>query len=251
MLSDLFDSCSAKVASAYETLGHSFGYRFLTGPRATLAKSTQVALITLNPGGGAESARQSGASLEEGSSYVVESWVGQAPGQSKLQLQVQALFRELMRYGGIAGDVGDYLARDVLTAHFVPFRSPSLEALHNKDESLTFAKKLWTGVLGEWRPTVIVTIDQLAYQSISEIITSFGGKLSEIEQFQTGWGRYRAEAARYRGFAADATTTVARLPHLSRFTLFTEPGYSSGRRDALKPFFDCITADLGGRHASQ
>jgi len=251
MLSDLFNACSAQVASGYQTLGHSYGYRFLTGPRATLAKSTQVALITLNPGGGAESAWQSGASFEDGSCYVVETWLGQSPGQAKLQFQVQALFHEVMRHGGISGNVSDYLSHAVLTAHLVPFRSPSLETLHNKDESLKFAKELWTGILREWRPRLIITIDQLAYRMISSIITLLGGKVSEFEQFQTGWGSYRAEASRYQGFTVDAATTVARLPHLSRFTLFTEPGYSSSRRAALNPFFDWIAADLGGRHASQ
>jgi len=37
------------------------------------------------------------------------------------------------------------------------------------------------------------------------------------------------------------TTTIARLPHLSRFSLFTEPGYSTTRRAALQPFLQWIT----------
>lgn len=220
------------------------GYRFLTGPRATLDQSTQVAFITLNPGGGAESAWQSGASFEDGSCYVVESWLEQLPGQAKLQLQVQALFRELMRYRGIAGDVGGYLACDVLTAHLVPFRSPSLEALHNKDDSLQFAKELWTQVLCNWRPKLIITIDQMAYRMICGIIAALGGKLAGHEHFETGWGAYTADATRFNDFAVRGATTVARLPHLSRFALFSEPGYTSIRRDALKPFFACISAAL-------
>jgi hypothetical protein len=249
MLSNLFNACSAQVASGYQTLGHSLGYRFMTGPRATLAKSTQIALITLNPGGGSESARQSGASLEEGSSYVVESWVGQAPGQAKLQQQVQALFREIMDHAGVSGDVGEYLARDVLTAHLIPFRSPSLATLTNKENSIRFATKLWTRILSEWRPRLIVTIDQLAYAETNQIIYAMGGNLVELERFDTGWGNYQAEAVRYVAYAAGGNTTIARLPHLSRFTLFTEPGYSTSRKDRLRPFFAWITAGLSKANA--
>lgn len=249
MLSDLFDACSARVASAYQTLGHSFGYRFLTGPKATLAQSTQFALITLNPGGGAESAWQSGASFEDGSCYVAESWFGQPAGQSKLQLQVQALFCEIMDHARLSGDVGEYLARNVLTAHLIPFRSPSLAALTSKDDSIRFAHELWTRVLREWRPRLIVTIDKLAYGEIGRIISTLGGKLVVVERFDTGWGRYQAEAVRYQDYATRGITTIARLPHLSRFTLFTEPGYSSARKDRLRPFFKWITADLSERLA--
>jgi hypothetical protein len=244
MLEELFDTCCAEVESGYESLGHTLGYRFLTGPRATLAHATQIALITLNPGGGADSANQSGGSFEEGSSYVSESWLGQPAGRARLQLQIQALFREIKAHAGFDGLVEDFLAAQVLTAHFIPFRSPSFKELKDPENSLEFGKSLWSRILLEWRPRLVVTIDREAFFAIGQVITKLGGRIAEYERFPTGWGIYSCDASRYDGFRKDEVTVLARLPHLSRFTLFSEPGYSGVRKAAMQPFFSWITAHL-------
>lgn len=244
MLNDLFTNCSAEIESAYKRLGHATGYRFLTGPRATLACTTEVGLITLNPGGGAESAWQSGMSFEPGSCYVAESWLGLPAGRAPLQRQVQALFREIMDHSGRPESVDEYLAQHVLTAHLVPFRSRSFADLASKHESLKFAHQLWSRILREWRPRVIVTIDQQAFATVAGIVTELGGRLSDLEHFDTGWGNYRCEARRYLNYRDTGSTTLARLPHLSRFTLFSEPGYTARRRGVLQPFFAWTTAQM-------
>ncbi|MFT5688004.1 MAG: hypothetical protein ACI8PQ_000836 [Planctomycetota bacterium] len=50
-LSSPFDDACAKIRVAYDELGHDLGWRFLTSPSATLDPKTEIALITLNPGG--------------------------------------------------------------------------------------------------------------------------------------------------------------------------------------------------------
>lgn len=239
-LDALFDECAKLSADAYQSLGHTLGWRWLTGPRATLSPACQIGLVTLNPGGGEESAHQSGASYEDGSSYVTESWLGQPAGQAPLQRQVQALFRELMAHRGEGGDVSSYLATRALTGHFVPFRSPSLASLANKQASLEFARGLWGRVLGQWRPRLIITMDREAYSGLAGVVMQVGGRRIDARAFATGWGSYTCEAMRFDGYRDGETMTLARLPHLSRFSLFSEPGYSTTRRAALRSFFEWV-----------
>ena len=57
-------------------------------------------------------------SQERGNAYYTESWDGQAPGQDKLQVQVQALVKAV-------GEDKD----SVLAGCFIPFRSPTFADL--------------------------------------------------------------------------------------------------------------------------
>jgi hypothetical protein len=75
---------------------------------------------------------------------------------------------------------------------------------------------------------------------LSEIVTGLGGESSALEKFDTGWGNYQAEGRRFRNFLVTGAITIARLPHLSRFTLFSEPGYSLSRKEKLDRFFAWI-----------
>lgn len=240
-LSELFDSCATPIESKGRELGHRDGWRFLTGPRRTLCPSTELAFISLNPGGGAESAHQSGASYEEGSSYVTESWLNDLPGEAPLQRQGQALFREIMNHSLAEGGVADFLSHRVLTGHFIPFRSRSFAVLPNPAKSVAFGRRLWMQVLKEWRPRLILTIDHETYSNLGSIISELFGREVDHRHFVTGWGSNRCEGTRFADFRADGVITLARLPHLSRFKLFSEPGYSSQREAALKPFFEWVT----------
>ena len=189
-LDQLFDGCVRDIERAYCELGHTLGWRFLTGPRATLNPSTKVAFITLNPGGGADDAHQTGASHERGSSYVTESWGNQDAGAATLQCQVQTLFSELMRYLDHPGSVSEFLTTRVLTAHFIPFRSPSFKALHEPKRSVSFARNLWVSVLTNWCPSLILTIDRESSSSLGQILTTdLGGTMIDYQEFPTGWGQ--------------------------------------------------------------
>jgi hypothetical protein len=44
---DLFDRSVASIERAYDQLGHTMRWRFLTGPRATLSPETAIGFVTL------------------------------------------------------------------------------------------------------------------------------------------------------------------------------------------------------------
>ncbi len=47
----IFDESTAAIERSYSQLGHTLGWRFLTGSRATLTSPADIGFITLNPGG--------------------------------------------------------------------------------------------------------------------------------------------------------------------------------------------------------
>lgn len=216
----LFDGCCAGIETAYHQLGHRLGWRFLSGPKATLSSASRIAFITLNPGGDHDSPEHPRESQEAGSAFLVESWGGKPAGQSKLQVQVGALFGHLAaRVGG-----GDHraLMNATLTGHFIPFRSPSFDLLGNKDESLDFGEQLWTRIFEHIAPQIVITMDTHSFKRVRGIIRRRRPSDPERHvQLPTGWGNYSAEVVHFGG--ARNRVSLARLPHLSRFTIFTSP----------------------------
>lgn len=214
----LFDSCCADIESAYRQLGHQQGWRFLSGPKANLSPATQIAFISLNPGGDSDSPDHPCKSQELGSSFLVESWEGKPAGQAKLQVQVGTMFKLLAERMG----KGDHktLMNKTLMGHFIPFRSPSLAQLANKKASLDLSDKLWRRVFEHISPRTIITIDRHAFEHVRKIVRDAKrGKLEQHLQLPTGWGKYSADVVRFG--TGQETVTLARLPHLSRFTIFT------------------------------
>ncbi len=45
------ERCADRIEAQHRKLGHSLGWRFLTGPQRTFSAGTQLAFITPNPGG--------------------------------------------------------------------------------------------------------------------------------------------------------------------------------------------------------
>jgi hypothetical protein len=224
----------AEIEAAYARLGHTLGWRFLMGPAATLSPASRVALITLNPGGSSRPADHAEASCEYGSAYWTESWAGSPRGQAPLQRQIQALLGGLARELGTATSVREWTDRNVVTAHFIPFRSPSIAALPRSAESIAFARTLWHRILADWTPRTIVTIDGTTFSEITSILRSRpGAKIDAAQVLPTGWGNVSAEIMRIRG--PHGMSTVGRLPHLSRFALF-------GRRESAEHVSDWLRA---------
>ena len=220
----LFEKCVSDIDSAYRQLGHRLGWRFLTGPKATLSPGTAVALITLNPGGEWEPPEHPRASSEAGSSYRIEAWPGHHAGQAPLQRQIQALMQEVAKRVGFCGSEDEFLDRHVLTAHFVPFRSPRFESLAHPKESLAFAHSLWQKILKSWMPRIIITIDRKAFDGLSKILTArAGAKIVASEALPTGWGHYTGDIVQLSGLRSGELLTLIRLPHLSTFKLFSRP----------------------------
>lgn len=145
----LNEQLTYEIQGAYEASGNELGWRLLSSPASTL-RSAEVAFIGLNPGGSQAEPDHDGLCMPEGfSAYVDEVWgAGKyARGQAPLQKQMRALFERL----GVA-------PHEVLAGNLIPFRSPDLKSLINKDSSITFGSDLWSEILGKASPGMVVCI---------------------------------------------------------------------------------------------
>ncbi len=229
------------IKAAYTRLGHQLGWRFLAGPRRTLTSRAPFALITLNPGGARENPdhpRTSLTSSEKGSAYWIESWKEKPPGTAPLQLQFQELFARIVAIVDARESPRAFVEDRVLAAHFVPFRSPSLDRLHRRRESIAFARRLWAELLAEWIPRTILTIDRVTFKNLHGIISNRPAEVVAHRRFPTGWGRSTAEAFRFRTLGRGETVMLARLPHLSRFRLMS----NEACRQPVHDFLDYVCA---------
>lgn len=233
----LFQACVGDIERAYSDLGHTLGWRFLMGPRATLSPATRYAFITLNPGGDFEPSEHPRASREDGSAYMVESWPGFGPGEAPLQRQIRGLAEIWRQQVDYPGGLAEFLRDGVLAAYFLPFRSPRLEQLPHRRESLAFASRLWARVLTDLLPAQIVTIDREAFAGLGAVLTnSLNARLTHQDELPTGWGRYSASVARYTVPGRPHSVTIGRLPHLSTFKLLSRPVC----RPHLERFLDAV-----------
>ena len=192
--------------------------------KGTFSSHTEVAFISLNPGGDIDLPDHPHESSEQGSAYLIECWKGKAAGTENLQIQFQRLATTLQQHFGDKSSLADYINTKILTAHFIPFRSQRFKTLHARAESIKFGRKLWKRIFKFILPSTIVTLDPHTFGAMSEIIASSGGVLLSKEKFQTGWGfgssrPIGCEVRKYR--QAAKVVTILRLPHLSTFKLFS------------------------------
>lgn len=214
--SRLMQSCmlECEIQTAYAQSGNTLGWRFLYSPASTL-NGTDVAFIGLNPGGKIKNPKHYGFATPEGqSAYINESWAGNAPGDSPLQLQVRALFERL-----------DVAPHKVLAGNIVPFRSQSLATLVNKDWSLEFGCNLWRKVLKQAKPRLVVCMGNDAERQLVKVLNAKYPK-SEL----LGWGAQVGRLYEYEGGC------FVRLPHLSRFALMKRAASQTGLDRLFKSF---------------
>lgn len=198
---------AAEIEQEARRLGYKLGWRFMTCPQRN-AGSAKLLFVTLNPGG--RESDDCSWSYETGSAYRIESWEGAAPGQSKLQKQVQAMFQFL--------GLGD---EDVFSAYYVPFRSPSWKELERRDEAEMFARRLWDWLLPQVTFERVVCIGKDTARAIAPLLEA---------KFETSvsinWGNVVAD--RYR--LPDGRPLFA-LPHLSRFAVFGRAKSEAGLKE--------------------
>jgi len=215
MKNNLFVWACNEIKAAEKELTHELSWRFLTTPADTLSSNTKIAFIALNPGGDKIPFDHGRESSEVGSAYIYEKWNSVA-----LQQQVQCLFRE------IAATINfqDYtkLMNGSLMAYYIPFRSPNYESLKSKVESRNFAFWLWSGILGQISPELIIAIDRNTFNDIHKIlVTKIGFEQTKGLEMPIGWGKYTANINYYS--MQEQSTILTRLPHLSRFKIFNRP----------------------------
>lgn len=218
MSDKIFQNTTDQIKDFYLGHGYKLGWRFLTCSKAVLKNNPKIAFITLNPGGGGIPDDHPWSSCEEGSPYLDESWGGRKPGEGKLQIQIQEMFgklREKTNYSGTRRE----LIESTLSGHFVPFRSPNLDDLKHKKEAFSFGEKIWSEILKTVRPKLFICIDKETAKRVRKIVaTIYDLPEGKPYQLQTGWGNTTADIVE---FGNSSETKLLRLPHLSRFTLFT------------------------------
>ncbi|RZF63719.1 hypothetical protein EWE75_14685 [Sphingomonas populi] len=187
----------AEIEIEARRLGYDLGWRFIMCPQANMA-TAKLLFVTLNPGG--KERHGPSWSQELGSAYRVEAWNGCEPGKARLQQQVQALFTLL--------DVCD---DEVFSANYVPFRSPSWDALPHRNAALRFSDRLWRSIYPKISFDIIVCMGK---EQPAKPLASLCGAQFESSHL-VGWGAVTAD--RYR--LADGRKLIA-LPHLSRFSIF-------------------------------
>jgi hypothetical protein len=231
--SSVFDTCVEEIDAEYQRLGHALGWRFLSVSREVLNGPVQIALVTLNPAGDHIPSDHPWASCEDGVSYLVETWGANPPGKSKLQIQVQEMFRLIHGLNGFNGTYQNLMASSLI-AHLVPFRSPRLADLGRKAESLSFGQQIWRTLLSVARPKLVICLGREAQGQLRMIVPeAMSARLVGSTSHRTGWGHYTADVDAYEG--KYGALRLLFLPHLSTWSLFTS--------DKCRDFMPAIIRD--------
>jgi len=233
MTTNLFTWACNEIETADKRLGHKLSWRFLTTPARTLSPSTRIAFIALNPGGNKIPLDHGRESSEVGSAYIYEKW-----RSVTLQQQVQALFRQIADQLTLSNHQS--LMNNSLMAYYIPFRSPNFRSLHRQAQSRDFALRLWSCIMKQISPELVMSIDKTTFHDIHTILVSAAGlKQTYGQKLPTGWGKYTATI----NFYADKERHVVlvRLPHLSRFKIFNRPASEPYVRNIVKEMTQFMT----------
>jgi hypothetical protein len=213
---NLFQELVEIIKEEYKSNSNDMEWRFLQTSKNTLVQNNGIVFISQNPGGKQDQNYQPLESCEKGCAYVTESWRGKEPGTSKLQIQIQFLFKEIANRLGVE----DYrkLMEYSLCGHFIPFRSTSFESLKDKERTIGFSRKLWQKILSNLKVQLIFCIDNNTYKNISEILTNLSYHKVQEKRYPIAWGDYKCSIA---NFEKDGQKiTLVWLPHLSTFSIF-------------------------------
>ncbi|HVC37837.1 MAG TPA: hypothetical protein VNF46_05490 [Gammaproteobacteria bacterium] len=213
-----FQALLDRINMAYDALGHRMGWSLLYTPKSTLHASQQLLFLGLNPGGKEDQRYDAVPSCESGNEYLHGKWVAEV-GKAALQFQVQQLFKRIALSTG--GNINhEYMMDATLAANFVPFRSPNWTKLVNKQKTMEFSRSLWSEILDQLHPRVIICIAYLVYDSIKTILVSKGFTPIDTDKAQPiGWGKVTYNMTELRN--DDRDILLVRLPHLSTYKVFS------------------------------
>ena len=218
MPDDIFQDTVKEIEKFYGEYGYELGWRFLTCSKNVLKSNPKIAFITLNPGGSRIRDDHDSPSCEKGNPYLDENWKNRPPGESPLQVQIQKMFAKIREKTNCSGSEREFI-ESALSGYFVPFRSESRDKLPHKKEAFEFGEKIWLKILRTVQPELFVCIERETTERLRKIIeTAYRLPEGKSYKLQTGWGNYTADIVE---FGNSAEVKLLRLPHLSRFTLFT------------------------------
>lgn len=225
-----FAHYTALIRDAYSRLGYSLGWEFLYTPAATLQCPNGFMLVGINPGGDTFGIAES---VEEGNAYLIQEW---SPCGARLQQQVRSFFALLSeRFRGHATE-GDALLSQTLTTNFCPFRSPTWRELPRRPEAISFSQGLWTGLLSDIAPRVVLCMGALPYRYLQDILGRQAATIDGERRFMTGWGNYDCALTVYS--IKGRPMVLARLLHFSQYRLMSRESC----RPHVRAFVDALHA---------
>lgn len=217
MVNNLLLKAEERIGVAYTELSHDQGWSFLYTPGATLNSQSRFLFMGLNPGGEGERNNVS-LTTEKGNAYhpeVENDWLGNGQA-APLQTQVVKFYEML---GCRLGYDAKKLMDSTLAANFCPYRSPSWNALKEKDRTISFCVQLWTELFLNLELTTIVCMSSLVYDKMSSIIAGCGSHEMDRGTEEVGWGKVKYY---YKTFKLnDRDIYMICLPHLSRYKIFS------------------------------
>lgn len=222
-----------RINTAYSELKYDLGWSFLYTPLRTLKRAKYpVCFFGLNPGGD----NDYGASLssEAGCAYrpEVEDW-----GRQNLQRQIVRLYSELAKRCFPDLSVKE-LMDNSLAANLVPFRSPSWESLPRNKEALAFSKELWRPFFKDSPAVVYFSMGKVTYQAIKSMLVDVGFEQTEERSAKIGWGNILYQVSRFK--RGEQVVMVVRLPHLSRYQIFSSQKCQPAIDDIMSEIADTL-----------
>ncbi len=195
---------------------------FLYSHPATFSPETDMWFIGLNPGMGENEKGDGKCAIQKTctNEYHAAQWGSN--GRNSLQVQVCAFFEKLSQYLGRQDH--EQFMNEVLTANFFPFATRGWNdkniTKRQWDEGIAFSTKLWTGILYQMTPKVIVTLTTHVSKRLSTTLQQLGWTpVTGPKQDKVGWGRVKA-------FSQEMTKNgrnvlIIGLPHLSHYKIFS------------------------------
>ena len=221
---------TALIRDAYSRLGYSLGWEFLYTPAATLRCPNGFMLVGINPGGDVFGIAES---IEEGNAYLIQEWSSDG---ARLQQQVRSFFGLLADRFLANATQGDALLGQTLTTNFCPFRSPTWRQLPRRPEAVSFSQDLWTGLLSDIAPSVVLCMGALPYRYLHNILRRQANTMEDERRFPTGWGNYDFALRVYS--IKGRPVVLARLLHFSQYKLMSREAC----RPHIRTFVDALHA---------
>ena len=190
----------ARIQSAYEASGNDLGWRFLYSPASVLS-GARVAFISFQPSEPPHPDLPFEFATMRGSGFATERWGEYRAGQSPSQRQVLGLFEAL-----------DVQPDEVLAGNFVPFRSPDWSALKDRRAALSFSRTLWSEVLAEAAPRLIIASGKHVGVRLEKMLGA-----RRTLSLPIGWGNVEATRSEFD------TGTLISLPDLGRIKIINRP----------------------------
>lgn len=229
------DRFVSRIETAYENLGYTLGWRFLYSPVSTLAPSTQLMFVGINPGGGVY--EEPIPSVEEGNAYRIEKWNGN--NYSSVQREVSLLFNRIA--GSLEPKItGATLLDKTLTANFCPFRSSGWydkrKRLPRQKEAIEFSYDLWLDISQHLRPAVIICMGSPAFEHFRKVFIRRGFQSGHCDKRATGWGdhKYTFETL---SLGSDELMILG-MPHLSQFKVISSTKCQAQSDEMIKIIAD-------------